>query len=77
MAKILITGSTGMVGRALIRELTPYSYTLLTPTHHQLDLRDQGLVSHYFREHRPEWVFHLAAIVGGIQANNTYPAKFI
>ena len=77
MAKILITGSTGMVGRALIRELTPYSHTLLTPTHHQLDLRDQALVAHYFREHRPEWVFHLAAMVGGIYANNHYPAKFI
>ncbi len=76
-AKILITGSTGMVGRALVRRLSSEYRQLLTPTHAQLDLRDQAAVFDYFQQHQPYYVFHLAAIVGGIHANNTYPAKFI
>ncbi len=74
---ILITGSTGMVGRALTKQFTNSSYHLLTPTHQELDLRDQAGVNRYFEKHQPHYVFHLAAIVGGIHANNTYPAKFI
>src|SRR3989338_5722452 len=77
-AKILVTGSTGMVGGALVRLLKQQGfYHVFTPTHAELDLRDQAKVSAYFSEHRPDYVFHLAAIVGGIHANNTYPAKFI
>lgn len=76
-AKILITGSTGMVGRALVRQLKTQDYQLLTPTHAELDLRDQQRVEQYFQQHQPDYVFHLAAIVGGIHANNTYPGKFI
>jgi GDP-L-fucose synthase len=75
--KILITGSTGMVGGALLKQLKNFAATLLTPTHQELDLRDQSLVMQYFAQHQPQYVFHLAAIVGGIHANNTYPAKFI
>lgn len=76
--KILITGSTGMVGSALTRVLKNLGYTsLLTPTHHELELRNQEQVTTYFSQHQPNYVFHLAAIVGGIHANNTYPAKFI
>lgn len=75
--KILITGSTGMVGSALVRQLQHQSYTLLTPTHAELDLCNQPHVSAYFAQHQPDYVFHLAAIVGGIHANHTYPAKFI
>src|SRR5580704_3877419 len=75
-AKIMITGSSGMVGGALVKLLRK-NYALLTPTHQELDLRDQNKVSHYFATHRPQFVFHLGAIVGGIHANNTYPAKFI
>lgn len=75
--KILITGSTGMVGRALVRNLTKNFTQLFTPTHAELDLRDQAAVLNYFQQHQPDYVFHLAAIVGGIHANNTYPAKFI
>jgi GDP-L-fucose synthase len=75
--KILITGSTGMVGGALLKQLKSFAATLLTPTHQELDLRDQSLVMQYFAQHQPQYVFHLAAIVGGIHANNTYPAKFI
>lgn len=76
-SKTLITGSTGMVGGALMRRLQPEFKHLLTPTHAELDLRDQAKVMDYFKTHRPDYVFHLAAIVGGIHANNTYPAKFI
>jgi GDP-L-fucose synthase len=76
-AKILITGSTGMVGGALVKQLKNTGHTLLTPTHAELDLRDQQKVNRYFEIHHPQYVFHLAAIVGGIHANNTYPAKFI
>ncbi len=75
--KILVTGSSGMVGGALVRVLKKHSCVVLTPTHSQLDLRDQGAVNRYFDEQRPDYVYHLAAIVGGIHANNTYPAKFI
>lgn len=76
--KILITGSTGMVGSALVRQLNQQGFTnLLTPTRSELNLLDQELVNKYFTTHTPEFVFHLAAIVGGIHANNTYPAKFI
>ena len=76
-SKILVTGSTGMVGSALIRQLEGQPYTLLTPGHGELDLRHQTDVLAYFRTHQPDYVFHLAAIVGGIHANQTYPAKFI
>jgi GDP-L-fucose synthase len=75
--KIMITGSTGMVGGALVKQLQKEAYTLLTPTHQELDLRDQAAVSRYLEAHQPDYVFHLAAIVGGIHANNTWPAKFI
>ena len=76
-SSILITGSTGMVGSALVRLLNQTQQPLLTPTRIELDLRDQPAVMQYFAKHQPDYVFHLAAIVGGIHANNTYPAKFI
>jgi len=77
-AKILITGHSGMVGGALTRLLKQRGYSqLLTPSHAELELRHQTQVMDYFKQHTPDYVFHLAAIVGGIHANNTYPAKFI
>jgi GDP-L-fucose synthase len=76
-SKILVTGSTGMVGRALVRQLQAIDHVLLTPTHAELDLCKQADVFAYMEQQRPDYVFHLAAIVGGIHANNTYPAKFI
>jgi GDP-L-fucose synthase len=76
--KILVTGGTGMVGSALVRLLRKKGFNqLLTPLHSELDLRSQHDVHQYFALHKPDYVFHLAAIVGGIHANNTYPAKFI
>lgn len=75
---ILVTGSTGMVGKAVVRQLRAANFPhLLMPSHQELDLCDQQAVSVYFAKHKPDYVFHLAAIVGGIHANHTYPAKFI
>lgn len=76
--RILITGSTGMVGGALKRLLHAGGYTeLLTPTHEELELRCQASVRDYFKKHQPDFIFHLAARVGGIHANRDYPAEFI
>lgn len=74
---VLITGSSGLIGRALKRKLIAMNQSLLMPTHAELDLRNQTAVFHYFEKKKPAYVFHLAAVVGGIHANNTYPGKFI
>lgn len=77
-AKIFIAGAQGMVGSALVRRLTAAGYTnLLTPSREELDLTDQRAVADFFATHRPDYVFLAAAKVGGIHANNTYPAEFI
>jgi GDP-L-fucose synthase len=76
-AKILITGASGMIGSALLKRLSAAYTQLLYPSHAELDLRHQQQVQAYFAEQKPDYVFHLAAIVGGIHANRTYPAKFI
>jgi GDP-L-fucose synthase len=77
-SKILVTGSGGMVGGTVTRILTELGYTnLLTPRKLELDLRDTESVKLYFKEHRPEYVFLIAAKVGGIYANMTYRADFI
>lgn len=75
--KILITGSTGLVGSALVRLLKTQFPHLLTPTHQECDLRNQKDVLQYFAKHQPDYVFHLAAHVGGIHANAKFPAQFI
>lgn len=75
---ILITGASGMIGSALLRRLRAEGYAkLLAPTHGELELRDAPAVRRYMESHKPAYVFHLAARVGGIFANNTYPAEFI
>ncbi len=75
---ILITGASGMIGGALVRILRKEGYTnLLTPTHAALELRDARAVQDYFNTHKPAYVFHLAARVGGIHANAAYPAEFV
>jgi GDP-L-fucose synthase len=77
-AKIYIAGHRGLVGSALMRVLTAKGYTnLLTRTHAELDLTDQAAVRAFFQQERPEYVFLAAAKVGGILANDTYPAEFI
>lgn len=77
-AKIYIAGHTGLVGSALVRKLKSEGYTnLLYRTIEELDLTRQADVEAFFAAEKPEYVFLAAAKVGGIHANNTYPADFI
>ena len=77
-SKIYIAGHRGLVGSAIMRRLKAESYkNLLTHTHAELDLTRQEKVEEFFHEERPDYVFLAAARVGGIYANNTYPAEFI
>jgi len=77
-ARIFVAGHRGLVGSALVRRLQAAGYTnLLTRTHAELDLENQSQVQAFFQQHKPEYVVLAAAKVGGIMANNTYPAQFI
>jgi GDP-L-fucose synthase len=77
-ARIYVAGHNGLVGSALMRELTRHGYTdLLTASCSDLDLRNQQQVEDFFKKESPEYVFLAAAKVGGIGANNTYKAEFI
>lgn len=77
-SKILVTGSTGMVGSAVVKMLTEIGYiNLLTPSRKEMDLTNPEAVNSYFSHHKPEYVFLIAAKVGGIYANMTYRADFI
>lgn len=76
--KIVITGSAGMVGSSLNRILKTQGFNnIIALRRQEFDLRDQIKVEEFFKKEKPDYVFHLAAVVGGIHANNTYPAKFI
>ncbi len=77
-SKIYIAGHRGLVGSAIIRQLEHRGFTsLITRTHSELDLTDQNSVRSFFATEKPEYVILAAAKVGGIHANNTYPAEFI
>lgn len=77
-SKIYVAGHRGLVGSALVRTLESRGFrNILKRTSAELDLRDQAAVRDFFARHRPEYVFLAAAKVGGILANNTYPAQFI
>lgn len=77
-SKIYVAGHRGLVGSALLRNLRQRGYqNLTTRTHAELDLTDQAAVEAFFAAERPDYVFLAAARVGGIHANNTYPAEFI
>lgn len=77
-ARILLTGTTGMVGLALLKLLRSEGYAnLLCPQRPQLDLRDRQAVCAYFAAQRPEYVFMVAAKVGGIAANQADPVGFL
>ncbi len=77
-SKIYVTGHRGLVGSALMRQLHDQGYSnLITRTHAELDLTDQAAVREFFAQEKPEYVFLAAAKVGGVVANNTYPAEFI
>ena len=76
--KIYVAGHRGMVGSAIARALHERGQTnIVTRTHAELDLTNQGAVRTFFAEEKPEQVYLAAARVGGIHANNTYPAEFI
>ena len=77
-SKIYVAGHRGLAGSAILRRLQASGYkNILTRTHVELDLIDQHAVHQFFEKERPEFVFHAAGKVGGIQANNTYRAEFI
>lgn len=77
-SKIYVAGHGGMVGSAIIRNLEDRGYTnIISRTSKELDLRRQAEVEKFFEEEKPEYVYLAAAKVGGIHANNTYPAEFI
>lgn len=77
-SKIYVAGHRGMVGSAIVRRLEENGYTnIIYRTSAELDLRNQDAVEKFFEEEKPEYVFLAAAKVGGIYANNTYPAEFI
>lgn len=77
-AKIYVAGHRGMVGSAIVRNLQAKGYTnIVTRTHQELDLINQAAVDLFFEQEKPDYVFLAAAKVGGIVANNTYPAQFI
>lgn len=77
-ARIYVAGHRGLVGSALLRSLARAGYSnIVTRTHAELDLLNQQAVADFFTNERPEYVFLAAAKVGGIHANNTYPADFI
>ncbi|MDH5571204.1 MAG: NAD-dependent epimerase/dehydratase family protein, partial [Gammaproteobacteria bacterium] len=76
--KIYIAGHRGLVGSAIIRNLEANGYTnLITRTSSELNLTNQQAVNNFFAAERPDYVFLAAAKVGGILANDTYPADFI
>lgn len=76
--KIYVAGHRGLVGSAIMRRLAAGGYNnVVTRTHAELDLLDQRAVHAFFEAEKPDCVFLAAAKVGGIHANNTYPADFI
>ena len=78
MAKIYVAGHRGMVGSAILRQLAGHAgHEIVTRTHAELDLTAQSAVRDFMQSEQPDVVILAAAKVGGIHANNTYPADFI
>jgi GDP-L-fucose synthase len=76
--KIYVAGHKGMMGSAIVRNLQAKGFSnILTRTHAELDLTNQAAVSNFFSSEKPDQVYLAAAKVGGIYANNTFPAEFI
>ena len=77
-SRIFVAGPRGMVGSAIVRALRANGHdNLLSPTRDQVDLRDSAAVERFFAAEQPEYVFLAAAKVGGILANDSYPADFL
>ena len=76
-SKIYVSGHSGLVGHALLKSLAEHGYTnIITKPHKELDLLDPKATLEFFQKEKPEYVFHLAAKVGGITGNKTFPADF-
>ena len=75
--RVFVAGHRGMVGSAISRQLAARGEQVITRTRSELDLLDQGAVRTFFQDERPDVVVLAAAKVGGIHANNSYPAQFI
>jgi GDP-L-fucose synthase len=77
-SKVYVAGHTGLVGSSILRALERYGfYNIIFRDLTELDLRNQQLVDEFFNSEKPEYVFLAAAKVGGIHANNSFPAEFI
>ncbi len=77
-SRIYVAGHLGLVGSAILRALQQKGFeNLITRTHSELELKDSEAVREFFVDTKPEYVFLAAAKVGGIHANNSYPAEFI
>jgi GDP-L-fucose synthase len=77
-AKIYVAGHRGLVGSAIVRKLNSEGYqNIITRSSEELDLRNQDAVNYFFAQEKPEYVFLAAAKVGGIKANEDFPADFI
>ena len=77
-ARIYLAGHRGLVGSAIFRRLEAEGFVnIITRSHTELDLTNQTAVNEFFAQQKPDYVFLAAAKVGGIYANNTYPADFI
>lgn len=76
--KIYVAGHSGLVGSAIVRRLHLNGYkNIVVRSHGELDLLDQSSTEYFFKHEKPDYVFMAAAVVGGINANNSYPANFI
>ncbi|GJE77449.1 GDP-L-fucose synthase [Methylorubrum suomiense] len=75
--RVFVAGARGMAGAALVRRLAREGCEVLDHGRERVDLRDLGSVEAYFADTRPQAVFHAAGTVGGIQANDRYPATFL
>ena len=76
--KIYVAGHRGMVGAAIVRKLNEQGFNnIVSRRHSELDLTNQSAVNDFFQKEKPDQVYLAAAKVGGIHANNTYPAEFI
>jgi GDP-L-fucose synthase len=77
-SRIIVTGHRGLVGSAIVRNLQSHGYdNLMTATRHEVDLRDQAAVNAWFERTQPEYIYHVAGLVGGIHANASRPAEFL
>ena len=77
MAKIFVAGHRGMVGSAIYKQLNNAGHDVITANRDELDLTNQAKVDFFFEKHKFDEIYLAAAKVGGIHANNTYPAEFI